>query len=288
DAVLVQIVAEELGIPVGDITIANSDSAIGPWDVGVHASRTTFIAGNSAKRAARKARQQILEAAAHQSNVDADLLDLRGGHVVQADNGVSIMPLDKLLRAMHFAGEDAQLVMATDYYEPPSEPEDENHIGDMSAAYSHAVHVAEVAVDTATGEVRVEKITAVQDVGRIVNRMGLEGQIEGGIAMGLGYALSEEMKIEAGVLLNPSFRDYKLFTAPEMPEIDMLLVETHADEGPAGAKGIAELPTIVIAPAIANAVHNAIGLRFDAPPLTPEKVARALFERDARRPAAAE
>jgi len=280
DAVLVQIIAEELGIPTSSITIVNNDSALGPWDVGVHASRTTFIAGNSAKRAARKAREQILAAAAKQSNVAPDQLDLRGGHVVQADNGVAVMPLDKLLRAMHF-GEEAQLVMVSDYYEPPSEMEDQHHVGDMSAAYAHAVHVAEVEVDTATGAVRVVKVTAVHDVGRVVNRMGLEGQIEGGIAMGLGYALSEELKIEDGIVRNPSFRDYKMFTAPEMPAIDIVLVETGAPEGPAGAKGIAELPTIVIAPAVANAVYNAIGVRFDAPPLHPERVARALFERTA-------
>jgi len=279
DAVLTQVVSEELGIPMGNITIVNNDTAIGPWDVGVHASRTTYIAGNSARRAAQKAREQILAAAARQANVGADRLDLRGGHVVQADNGVSVTPIDKLLRAMHF-GERSELVMVSDYYEPPSVPEDERHYGDMSAAYAHAVHVAEVEVDTDTGVVRVAKVTAVHDVGRIVNPVGLEGQIEGGIAMGLGYALSEDLVITNGIVRNPSFRDYKVFTAPEMPELDLVLVETNDPEGPAGAKGIAELPTIVIAPAVANAVYNAIGIRFDCPPLTPEKVARALSPMD--------
>jgi xanthine dehydrogenase molybdenum-binding subunit len=198
--------------------------------------------------------------------------------VVQADTGVVIVPIDKLLRSMHF-GEAPEIVMTTDYYEPPSVKEDERHYGDMSAAYAHAVHVAEVEVDTSTGVVRVAKVTAVQDVGRIVNPMGLEGQIEGGIAMGLGYALSEELKIEDGIVRNPSFRDYKVFTAPEMPELDLVFVETDDPHGPAGAKGVAELPTIVIAPAVANAVYNAIGIRFDEPPVHPEKVARALWER---------
>ncbi|MEE8546153.1 MAG: molybdopterin cofactor-binding domain-containing protein [Alphaproteobacteria bacterium] len=287
DAVLCQIVGDELGIPVADITVVNNDSAIGPWDVGVHASRTTYIAGNSARRAAIKARQQILAAAARQANVAADQLDLRGGHVVQADNGIAVMPLAKLLRNMHFAGPDAELVMVTDYYEPPSVAEDENHVGDMSASYAHAAHVAEVEVDGATGEVRVLKVTAVQDVGRAINPMGLEGQIEGGIAMGLGYALSEELKIEQGIVKNPSFRDYKIFTAPDMPELDLHFIEIADPEGPLGAKGIAELPTIVIAPAVANAVYNATGVRFPAPPMTPERVARALFEhRQGRRQAA--
>ena len=113
---------------------------------------------------------------------------------------------------------------------------------------------------------------------RIVNRNGIEGQIEGGIAMGLGYALSEELIIEHGRVRNPSFRDYHVMTAPEMPRIDMTFLETVDAEGPAGAKGIAELPTIVIAPAIGNAFYNATGVRIDHPPLTAERVARAIWE----------
>ena len=108
--------------------------------------------------------------------------------------------------------------------------------------------------------------------------MGLEEQIEGGIIMGLGYALSEELKIEDGFVKNPSFRDYKLVTAPEVPELDLHFIESGSKTGPMGAKGIAELPTIVIAPAVANAVYNATGVRFRDPPMTPEKVARAIYE----------
>ncbi|MDP6173369.1 MAG: xanthine dehydrogenase family protein molybdopterin-binding subunit, partial [Rhodospirillales bacterium] len=279
DAVLTQMVAEELGIPLSDITIHNHDSAVGPWDVGVHASRTTFIAGNSARRAAQKARAQLLEAASHQANLSVAELDLRGGHVVQAQDGVAVVKLDRLLRGMHFAGEEAELVIAHDYYEPPSEPEGEGHMGDMSAAYAHAAYVAEVEVDTLTGAVRVLRMTVVQDVGRVVNGMGIEGQIEGGAAQGLGYALSEEMKIENGIVLNPNFRDYKVPTAPEMPEFEFHFIENDDAEGPYGAKGIAEIPICVPAPAVANAVYNAIGIRFDAPPITPEKIYQALHGR---------
>jgi len=281
DAVLCQVVSEELGIPTTDVTIVAHDTALGPWDVGVHASRTTFIAGNSAKRAAVKARGQILAAAARQANVGPDTLDLRGGHVVQAEDGVSVVKLDRLLRSMHFAGEDAELVMTTDYYEPPSEHEDADHKGDMSAAYAHAAYVAEIEVDTWTGAVRIAKITAVQDVGRVINPLGLEGQIEGGIAMGIGYGLCEDLVIEDGMVKNPSFRDYKVVTAPEMPEIEIHAIENDNPNGPYGAKGISELPTIVTAPAIANAVHNAIGIRFNDPPLTPEKIVRALHGKTA-------
>jgi len=277
DAIINLIVAEELGIPLEHVTIVNNDSDIAPWDVGVHASRTTFIAGNGARRAALQARRQILNAAERMLEVKHADLDLRDGFVVKEKCGTRVIKLEKLLRQMHFQPEP-ELVMVTDYYEPKSEPEGADHISDHSAAYSHAVHVAEVTVDTATGEVVVDKVTSAQDVGRVLNRMGLEAQTEGGIAIGLGYALSEEMRLENGMLQNPGFRDYKVFTAPEMPDLDLHFIESNCLEGPYGAKGVSELPTIVIAPAVANAVYNATGIRFLSPPLTPEKVARAIWE----------
>ena len=276
DAVITQLVSEELGIPTSDVIIANNDTAIGPWDVGVHASRTTFIAGNAARNAAVKAKAQILAAAARQSNVSADQLELRGGHVVQKDNGVSVTKLDRLLRAMHFAGEDAELVMVSEYYEPPSELEDKSHVGDISAAYAHGAYITELEVDTLTGGVKLHKMTCVQDVGKVINKLGIEGQMEGGIAQGIGYGLSEELIIEEGIVKNPNFRDYKVVTAPEMPEIECHFIEDDEETGPYGAKGISELPAIIPGASIANAIYNAIGVRFDNPPITPEKIVRAL------------
>ncbi len=278
DAVITLIVAEELGVPLEHVTIVNNDSDIAPWDVGVHASRTTFIAGNGTRRAARKAKAQILNAAAKMLDESAEALDLRDGSVVREHDGTPLIKLDRLLRQMHFQAEP-ELVMVTDYYEPKSEPEGAKHVSDHSAAYSHAVHVAEITVDTLTGEIRVDKVTAAQDVGRVINRLGLEGQVEGGIAIGLGYALSEDMQLEKGRLKNGSFRDYKLITAPEMPPVEMHFIESDCAEGPYGAKGVSELPTIVIAPAVANALYNATGVRIFDPPMSPEKVARAIHEK---------
>ena len=277
DTVISLIVAEELGVPVEHVTLMNNDSDLGPWDVGVHASRTTFIAGEGARRAAVKARQQILNAASTFTEISADELDLRDGFVVRDKNGSILVKLEKLLRQMHFQPEP-ELVMVTDYYEPNSEPEGADHISNMSAAYSHAVHIAEITVDTWTGEIKVDKVTSAQDVGRVISRTGLEGQIEGGIAIGLGYALSENMQLEDGMLKNPCFRDYKVITAPEMPELDLHFIEDSCAEGPYGAKGASELPTIVIAPAIANAFYNATGVRILSTPLSPEKVVRALLQ----------
>lgn len=278
DAVITLIVAEELGVPLEHVTISNNDSDVAPWDVGVHASRTTFIAGNGTRRAARKARAQILAAAEKTLGEPAGSLDLRGGFVVRDVDGTPLIKMERLLRQMHFQPEP-DVVMVTDYYEPNSEPEGARHISDHSAAYSHAVHVAEITVDTYTGEIKVDKVTVAQDVGRVINRMGLEGQIEGGIAIGLGYALSENMRLVEGRLTNPCFRDYKIITAPEMPPLQMHFIESNCAEGPYGAKGISELPTIVIAPAIANALYNATGVRIFDPPMAPEKVARAIHDK---------
>jgi xanthine dehydrogenase molybdenum-binding subunit len=120
------------------------------------------------------------------------------------------------------------------------------------------------------------RVTAAHDVGRVLNRLGIEGQIEGGIVMGQGYAMTEELVVDRGVVRNPGFRDYKLVTAPEIPDMDIHFIETMDGEGPQGAKGVGEAPAICIAAATANAIYNATGVRIRELPFTPEKVYRAL------------
>lgn len=275
ETVIAQFVAEELGLPISAITVINNDSEITPWDVGVHASRTTFIAGNSAQRAARKARSKLLHAAGDMFNVDPSTLDLRSKHVVHSESGEALIDLGKLIRSLHFR-EKSEIVMTSEYYEPPSVMQDKEFKGDVSATYAFGTQVVELEVDIETGIVRVLKVTAAHDVGRVINALGIEGQIEGGVAMGIGYATTEQLIIENGIVKNPCFRDYNLITAPEIPEIDMTFIETMDPEGPAGAKGIGEAPAICISAAIANALYNATGVRFYELPLTPERVLRKL------------
>ncbi len=275
ETVLAQLVCEELGVPLSAVRVINNDTEITPWDVGVHASRTTFIAGNSAIGAARKARAKILAAAAGVAQMAPEELDLRAGHIVEARTGKMVMSLPKLLRQLHFS-DKAELVMTSYYYEPPSKHQDKHFKGDVSAAYAWATQVVEVEVDTDTGIVRLLKVTGAHDVGRVLNRLGIEGQIEGGIVMGQGYALTEELMVENGVVKNPAFRDYKLVTAPEIPEMEVHFIETMDGEGPQGAKGVGEAPAICIAAATANAICNATGVRIYELPFTPEKVYRAL------------
>jgi xanthine dehydrogenase molybdenum-binding subunit len=273
--VIAQLVAEELGVPMSLMRVINDDSEIRPWDVGVHASRTTFVAGNSAQRAARKARRKLLDAAATQLGLDPEELDLRDASVVRADTGEPLLDLGKLLRALHFR-EKNEIVVTSEYYEPTSVMQDKEFKGNVSPTYAFATQVAELEVDVETGLVRVLKITAAHDVGRVINALGIEGQVEGGVVMGVGYATREDLLVRDGVVTNPSFRDYKILTAPEIPEIDFAFIETMDPEGPAGAKGIGEAPAICTAAAIVNAFYNATGVRIYELPLTPEKVLRAL------------
>lgn len=271
ETVIAQIVAEELGLPIRSIRVINNDTDIKPWDVGVHASRTTFVAGNSALRAARQARHKLITAAAVRLKRKPDDLDLRQGHVVERASGELLLTVGKIVRGLHFGARN-ELIMTTDYYEPPSARPDDDHKGDISGAYSFGTHVAEVEVDLETGAVKVVKIVAAHDVGRVINRLGIEGQLEGGISQGIGYCLSEELKVHNGRVLNPTFMDYKLMTSTELPEIDMAFIETQDPAGPFGAKGIGESPMIPVAAAIVNAVYNATGVRIRELPLTPERV----------------
>ena len=275
ETVLAQLVCEELGLTLSAVSVVNNDTDITPWDVGVHASRTTFIAGNSALGAARKAKDKILATAAGKFGQAAEELDLRDGYVVEKNSGKKLTELGKLIRSLHFS-DKAELVMTTFYYEPPSKHQDREFRGDVSAAYAWATQVAEVEVDTQTGIVRLVKVTGAHDVGRVLNRLGIEGQIEGGVVMGQGYALTENLMVENGVVRNPNFRDYKLVTAPEIPEIDISFIETMDGEGPQGAKGVGEAPAICVAAAVGNAIYNATGVRITALPFTPENVYRAL------------
>ena len=275
ETVLSQLVCEELGLPITAVTVVNNDTDITPWDVGVHASRTTFIAGNSAIGAARLARAKILAAAATKFECDADSLAMDGGRIVRKATGESLTDLARFLRGLHFS-DRAELVMTSFYYEPPSVHQDKGFKGDVSAAYAWAAQVVEVEVDTDTGNVRMLKVTAAHDVGRVLNRLGIEGQIEGGIVMGQGYALTENLMVEGGKIRNPNFRDYKLVTAPEIPEMDISFIESMDGEGPQGAKGVGEAPAICIAAATAGAIYNATGVRITSLPFTPERVYRAL------------
>lgn len=275
ETVLAQIVAEVLGVKVEDVTVLNSDTDVKPWDVGVHASRTTFIAGNAAHMAALNARRQIFETAAELLKVRPDQLVARDGHITVQGNEQSV-ELGKVVRARHFR-EGGRLVIGEGWYDPPTKLVDKDtYKGNISATYGFGAQMAEVEVDIETGQVRVLRLACANDVGRAINPMAVEGQIEGGAQMGLGYALTEELQVKDGRVLNPNLHDYRLFTLADMPDIESILVETDDPQGPFGAKGVGEMGGTPTAAAIANAIYDAVGVRLTTLPMTPERVLKAL------------
>ena len=277
ETVLAQIVADVLGVKVEDINVLNSDTDVKPWDVGVHASRTTFIAGNAAHIAALDARRQIFETAAELLKVSMDDLITRDGHIVARSNGKSV-ELGKVARARHFR-EGGQVISGEGWYDPPTKLVDKDtYKGNISATYGFGTQMAEVEVDTETGKVRVLRLVCANDVGRAINPMAVEGQIEGGAQMGLGYALTEEVIVKEGRVLNPDFLDYRLFTSADMPELESIIIETDDPQGPFGAKGVGEMGGTPTAAAIANAIYDAVGVRLTQVPMTPERVLKALDE----------
>lgn len=290
ETVIAQMVADEIGVLPEDVTIINNDTDVCPWDVGVHASRTTFVAGNSAVMAARKVKEQILKISAgyvdrwkdkegnrHETKLDEDPanLSIRDRIVCSATDPEIKVSLGKILRGAHYS-QGGTMIVAEHFYDPDNENLDREFKGNLSKTYAYGTHGVEVEVDKETGKVKILKYIAAHDVGRAINPMLLEGQIYGAAAMGAGYALTEQLILEEGKVMNANFRDYKILTAKDVIPVEPVIVETMDQDGPYGAKGIGEPGCVPSAPAIANAIYDAIGVRIKSLPITPEKIVEAL------------
>jgi CO/xanthine dehydrogenase Mo-binding subunit len=275
ETVLAMIVAETLGIPLDRVDVVNSDTAVKPWDVGAHASRTTFIAGNAARLATEKLRGQLLAMAAGELEAPAERLRAADGWIFVAGEPARRIAYDRAARAGHLR-ERGQTLVAEAFYDPPTEMLDKDLRGNVSATYGFAAQAAVLDVETATGLIRVRRLVSAHDVGRALNPLAAEGQIHGGIHMGLGYALSERLVVEQGQVLTASFMDYAILRAGDMPELVVRLIESGESEGPFGAKGLGESGVIPVSAAVANAVKDAIGVRFTELPITPAAVHAAL------------
>ncbi len=262
DTVLAQIAAEVLGCRVDDIQVYAADTDLTPFDKGAYASSTTFVSGGAVKKTAEKMAVMIKEVAGRMLDREPGSLRLAGGLVTAPDGG-SVSLREVALESLHVR--DQHQIQAVDSH--------------MSLMYAppFAAQFAEVEVDTQTGEVRVAKLVFGIDCGQPINPAGVEGQIDGGLAMSLGYGVCEEMVFdEQGVLLNGNLRDYHVFRANEMPAIERFLVPGSDPSGPFGAKAAAEIPTDGVAPAVVNAIYDATGVRLHEIPVTPERVWHAL------------
>ncbi|MCF8087267.1 MAG: xanthine dehydrogenase family protein molybdopterin-binding subunit [Desulfotignum sp.] len=282
DNITAQIVAEELGLSAEDINVVHSDTDICPWDVGAHASRSTFVAGNAALGAAKKVKKKIQDFASKLFETPAEEIELKDKMVFVTGNPEKNMPIGKLLRKAHFSP-GGTMLMAEHFYDPDNQNMGKELKGNMSMTYSFGAHGAKVKVDEETGKVEVLEYVAAHDVGRAINPLLLEGQVYGGVVMGLGYALTEEVTVKNGEIMNANFRDYKLFTAKDAVKIKAPVIETDDKDGPFGAKGIGEPGCVPTAPAIANAIYNAVGVRIKDLPITPEKVLAALKEKTVKK-----
>jgi len=299
--------AESLGITPDKVTVVTGDTATCPWDVGTHASRGAFTACNAAIMAAQKAREKIFRLASEhfmprvhfalklkkKKNPSFEIPDLNWERICdpsefelkenviylkeEPGNPLLRVTLEEILREAHFK-EQGTMIVTEAFYDPCNQMLDAKTCrGNLSATYIFGVQGAEVEVDRETGEVKILNFVAAHDVGRVLNQQTIKGQIYGGVAQGVGYALFEEYRSAGGKNLNPNFLDYKIASAPDMDfPVHIECVETLDREGPFGAKGVGEPGLVPAAPAIANAIYDAIGVRITDLPMTPEKILAAL------------
>ena len=274
DSILAYLVAEVLGIQPKDIRVHPADTDLTPVDLGSYSSRVTLMAGNAAIQAATRLRDRIFEAAAKKLEVAPAQLAARDRRVFvidDPDKGMSFAEAVVLGESMH-----GVLAFPGSYAPPKRAGKYKGGGVGPSPCYSFTACVVEVDVDAETGDVKPAEIWIAHDVGRALNPLLVEGQTEGSVYMGLGEALMEEQVFRKGVHKIPSMLDYKSPTTLETPEIHTILVETDDPEGPFGAKEAGQGPLLPVPPAVANAVHDAVGVRIDETPISPDKVLKAL------------
>jgi CO/xanthine dehydrogenase Mo-binding subunit len=260
--VLAQCVAEELGLAYERVRVLLSDTDLTPDGGPTTASRQTFVTGNAARLAARGMRDRLASVAAERWNVAPDTISFERG-VLRA--GGHEAPMSKVVAWLQEEGQETRLTYH--YRAPQTRPLGQG--GDMHFAFSYGVQAALVAVDESSGQVRVLRIVAACDAGRAINPQALLGQIEGGLMMGLGGALTEEYEVEDGIPQTLCWADYGTPLIGHTPEMDLHIVEDATQAGPYGAKGIGELPSIPTAPAICNAIYRAVGVRVQRLPVKP-------------------
>ena len=271
EATLIKIVSDAFGGLSGK-KIRWQGAETGEPDSGTTgASRQTTITGNALLEACLTLKAGLAGVAAEMLDFPPDQLDFQGKTV--KGGGRRIPLIDVLDQARR---ENLTLQASGRFSAPPTTPVDERGKGEPINQISYATHVAEVEVDTETGEVFVLKITAYHDSGRVLHQIGAEGQVEGGIAMGLGFALMEEFLQDRGQPVNIGFTNYPIPTSFDAPEIEVHFINTEIALGKLGVKGLAEIPTATIAPAITNAIFDAVGARVTRIPATPERVYSAI------------
>ncbi len=273
---MAMICAEELGVHVEDIRLHMGDTDKCPVDLGAWGSRETLMQGNAVKRAAAEAKRQIMEFAVAKMapNIvyDLDIKDRWVHLIARPERGLSYY--DVVKEAIR--GKDGQPIIARGHYTP-------HRKGMISPAYSFGVQAVEAEVEPETGKITLKHCATAHDCGQVINPLGVKGQLEGAIAMAAGYGFTEDLPMDEGKILNPNLVDYKLLRATEMPETEVVEVETYEPEGPFGAKEAGEGLTNPTAGALSNAVYHATGVSIKDLPITPEKMLEALREKNEKK-----
>jgi 4-hydroxybenzoyl-CoA reductase subunit alpha len=273
---MAMICAEELGVHVEDIRLHMGDTDTCPVDLGAWGSRETLMQGNAVKMAATEAKKKLLEFAAAKLSpnivYDMDIKDRWIHLIARPERGLSYY--DVVKEAIR--GKDGQPIITRGHYTP-------HRKGMISPAYSFGVQAVEAEVDPETGKISLKNCVTAHDCGQVINPIGVKGQLEGAIAMAAGYGFTEDMPMDDGKIMNPNLVDYKILRTTEMPETDVVEVETFEPEGPFGAKEAGEGLTNPTAGALGNAVRRATGISIKDLPITPEKVLEALEEKSKRK-----
>ena len=271
DTAVAQAVAEVLALPLDMIRVRSQESDTAPVDLGSYSSRVTFMNANAAIRAAIELRDKVLKAAWEMTGYHPDVLVLGDRRIYyKHDPAIGV----SWLQAVHKAQADAGSLIASGAYRtPPMGGVHKGAAAGLAPAYSFSAYCAEVEVDVETGFVKVVKAWAAHDCGKALNPLAVEGQIIGSCHMGMGQVLSEEMKYgRLGQLMNPNLLDFKIMSIHEMPDVVPIIVESNDQEGPFGAKEAGEGPLLPILPAVCNAIYDAIGIRIDELPVTPDRL----------------
>jgi CO/xanthine dehydrogenase Mo-binding subunit len=272
---LAQIAAEVLGVPLEQVTVYSTDSAVTPLAGTTTATRQLYMSGSAVFQAASAVREVLLDRASKYFEEESENLDLADSEVFVKSDPEKSLPLKELVARCAAEGLPlSNLALFTAPFTNGIDPETGQ--GDVFPDFTFGTQAVEVAVDTETGEVTVLKSIACHDVGRAINPAAVEGQIAGGSHQGLGYALMEEFVMKDGVTQTPSLAEYLVPTSVDLPTTQVIILESGTGVGPFGAKGIGEPALTPAAPAVANAVADAIGMRVHELPLTPEKVLAAL------------
>jgi len=275
DTILVQIAAQELGLPLDFIQVEAADTKTTPVDLGSYSSRVTFMMGNAAKSAVEKLRLEIAGAIGKQKKISPDKITFRNGRISSPENNLDLTWLEAVELALAGRG---SIVTSGHYISPKMGGDFKGSGAGLSPAYSFGAFISEVDVNPRTGQVKVNKVWAAHDCGKALNPLSVEGQIEGSIHMGLGQVLSEEMRYNKGQIMNSNFLDYRIPTSLDTPEMDVSIIESNDGEGPYGAKEAGEGPIHPVLPSIGNAIYDAVGVRMQDLPITPHKVLAELVK----------